>query len=152
GPALAQAVTLAENLGQSPILGGNAVELLADYDGTLRRLIEDIDRARDHVHCLFYIFADDRATAPIVAALGRAAKRGVCCRVLADAIGSRVPLRALVPKLTALGVSIHGVYPVSLWPWRKARPDLRNHRKIVVIDGHIGYTGSQNLVDAEFKQ
>jgi cardiolipin synthase len=152
GPALAQAVTLAENLGQSPILGGNAVELLVDYDGTLRRLIEDIDRARDHVHCLFYIFADDRATAPIIAALGRAAKRGVRCRLLADSIGSRVALRTLVPKLTALGVAIHGVYPVSLWPWRKARPDLRNHRKIVVIDGHIGYTGSQNLVDAQFKE
>jgi cardiolipin synthase len=42
--------------------------------------------------------------------------------------------------------------PVSLWPWRKARLDLRNHRKIAVIDGRIGYTGSQNLVDAEFKQ
>src|SRR5262249_16998524 len=82
GPALSRAVTLAENLGQSPILGGNAVELLVDYDGTIARLAADIDRAENHVHLQFYIFADDRATAPVIEALGRAAARGVRCRVL----------------------------------------------------------------------
>jgi cardiolipin synthase len=61
-------------------------------------------------------------------------------------------LRTLRPKLTALGVEIHEMLPVSLLPWRKARLDLRNHRKIVVIDGQIGYTGSQNLVAADFKE
>jgi cardiolipin synthase len=150
GPTLAQAVTLAENLGQSPILGGNAIDLLVDYDGTIARLVADIDRARSHVHLLFYIFADDRATAPVIAALGRAVQRGVRCRVLADAIGSRSGLRTLRPKLTTLGVAVHAMLPVSLLPWRKARVDLRNHRKIAVIDGRIGYTGSQNLVAAEF--
>jgi cardiolipin synthase len=151
GPALSQAVTLAENLGGMPILGGNAVELLSDYDRTLARLTSDIDRATKHVHLLFYIFADDPATAPVIAALGRAVKRGVHCRVLADAIGSRSGLRTLRPKLTALGVEVREMLPVSLLPWRKARLDLRNHRKIAVIDGIIGYTGSQNLVTAEFK-
>jgi cardiolipin synthase len=150
-PALSQAVELAENLGGSPILGGNAVELLTDYDGTLARLGADIDGAQNHVHLMFFIFADDAATAPIVEALGRAVKRGVRCRVLADAIGSRKALRTLKPKLTALGVEIHAMLPVSLVPWRKARLDLRNHRKVVVIDGQIGYTGSQNLVAADFK-
>jgi cardiolipin synthase len=152
GPALDQAVTLAENLGQSPILGGNAVELLTDYDGTITRLVADIDRAEHHVHLLFYIFADDRATAPVVEALGRAAERGVSCRVLADAIGSRSGLRTLRPKLTALGVAVREALPVRLVPWKKARLDLRNHRKIAVIDGRVGYTGSQNLVSAEFKK
>src|SRR5262249_2085652 len=152
GPALSQAVALAENLGGMPILGGNAVELLVGYDGTIARLVADIDRAENHVHLLFYIFADDPATAPIVDALGRAAKRGVRCRVLADALGSRSGLRTLRPKLTALGVAVHGMLPVSLFPWRKARLDLRNHRKIAVIDGRVGYTGSQNLVAAEYKE
>src|SRR5262245_23377488 len=151
-PALSQAVTLAENLGESPILGGNTVEVLADYDETISRLVADIDRAENHVHLLFYIFADDSATAPVIDALGRAANRGVRCRVLADAIGSRSGLRTLRPKLTALGVAIHGMLPVSLLPWRKARLDLRNHRKIAVIDGRVGYTGSQNLVRADFKK
>jgi cardiolipin synthase len=152
GPALSQAVTLAENLGQGPILGGNAVELLVDYDELFTRLVADIDRAKQHVHLLFYIFADDRATAPVIEALGRAVKRGVRCRVLADAIGSRSGLRSLRPKLSALGVTVHAMLPVSLWPWRKARLDLRNHRKIAVIDGHIGYTGSQNMICADFKE
>jgi cardiolipin synthase len=152
GPSLSQAVNLAENLGGSPILGGNAVELWTDYDGTLARLAEDIDRAENHVHLLFYIFADDHATAPIIDALGRAAKRGVRCRVLADAIGSRSGLRTLRPKLSAQGVLVHEMLPVRLLPWRKARVDLRNHRKIAIIDGRVGYTGSQNLVAAEFQE
>jgi cardiolipin synthase len=151
GPALSQAVTLAENLSGSPILGGNNIELLADYDGTIARLVADIDQAQHHVHLLFYIFADDSATAPVIEALGRAVTRGVSCRVLADAIGSRPGLRTLRPKLTALGVGVHELLPVSLLPWRKARLDLRNHRKIAVIDGWVGYTGSQNLVAADFK-
>jgi cardiolipin synthase len=151
GPALSQAVTLAQNLGGSPILGGNSVELLADYGGTIARLAADIDGAEKHVHLLFYIFTDDHATAPVIEALGRAVKRGVRCRVLADAIGSRSGLRTLRPKLAALGVEVHELLPVSLLPWRKARLDLRNHRKIAVIDGRVGYTGSQNLVAADFK-
>jgi cardiolipin synthase len=150
GPALSQAVTLAENLGGSPILGGNAVELLVKYDEMLARLAADIDRAKNHVHLLFYIFADDDATAPVIEALSRAAKRGVRCRVLADAIGSRSGLRTLRPRLTPLGVEVNEMLPVSLLPWRKARVDLRNHRKIAVIDGEVGYTGSQNLVAAKF--
>src|SRR5262249_28220906 len=86
GPALSQAVTLAETLGGMPILGGIAVELLVDNAGSTARLVADIDRAANHVHLLFYIFADARATAPVIEALGRAAKRGVRCRVLADAL------------------------------------------------------------------
>ncbi len=152
GPALAQAVSLAENVGGSPILGGNAVELLVDYEGTVARLVADIGRAENHVHLLFYILADDPTTAPVVEALGRAAARGVRCRVLADAIGSRSGLHTLRPKLAALGVEVHAMLPVRLLPWRKARLDLRNHRKIAVIDGRVGYTGSQNLVAAEFKE
>jgi cardiolipin synthase len=101
---------------------------------------------------LFYIFADDRATAPVVEALGRAAARGVRCRVLADAIGSRAGLRTLRPRLAALGVEVREMLPVRLWPWKKARLDLRNHRKIAVLDGRVGYTGSQNLVAAEYKE
>jgi len=151
-PALSPAVTLAENLGGSPILGGNSIELLVDYDDTIARLVADIDRAENHVHLLFYIFADDDTTASVIDALGRATQRGVTCRVLADAIGSRAALRTLHPKLTALGVALHAMLPVSLLPWKKARLDLRNHRKIAVIDGHVGYTGSQNLVAAGFNQ
>lgn len=152
GPTLSQAVTLAENLGQSPILGGNAAELLVDYDGTIARLIADIDQAQQHVHLLYYIFADDSATAPVLEALSRAVRRGVRCRVLADAIGSFKGLRTLRPKLKAIDVEVHAMLPISLLPWKKSRLDLRNHRKIAVVDGRIGYTGSQNMIAADFKE
>ena len=118
----------------------------------LDRLVADIDRAEHHVHLLFYIFADDRATAPVIAALGRASRRGVRCRVLVDSVGSRSALSTLIPKLTASGVAVREMLPVGLFRWRSARLDLRNHRKIAVIDGRVAYTGSQNLVAAEFKE
>jgi cardiolipin synthase A/B len=152
GSALSHAVTLAENLGGLPILGGNAVELLADYDGSIARLAADIERAEHHVHLLYYIFLDDSATRPVIEALGRAAAKGVVCRVLIDAIGSRPTLGTLVPKLKSAGVQVHEMLPVSLLPWKLVRPDLRNHRKIAVMDGRIAYTGSQNLVCANFKE
>src|SRR5262249_32813477 len=85
GPALSPAVALAEVLGKSPILGGNAVELMADYNGMIERLAADIDRAKNHVHLMFYILADDHATAPVMEALGRAANPAVCCAGLAAA-------------------------------------------------------------------
>jgi len=151
-PELSQAVLLAENLGQMPVLGGNATEILVDYDAVLSQLVADIDRAEDHVHLLFYIFADDDATAPVIAALGRASYRGVRCRVLVDSVGSRSALSTLIPKLTASGVTIYEMLPVGLSRWRSARLDLRNHRKIAVIDGRVAYTGSQNLVAAGFKE
>jgi cardiolipin synthase len=147
---LAQAATLIRNLGHFPSLGGNDVELLTDYDGTLRRLAADIDAARSHVHLLFYIFADDRSGQTIIEALGRAVRRGVACRVLIDALGSRPWAARTVAALEAAGVTVRLVLPVGWLRRRSARADLRNHRKIAVIDGRTGYVGSQNIVDADF--
>ena len=84
----------------------------------------------------------------MIDALARAVCRGVLCRVLVDSLGSRRHLRALLPELAAAGVEVHEVLPVGLLRWRLARIDLRNHRKIAVIDGLIAYTGSQNIIDA----
>ncbi len=142
---------LAKNLGRMPVLGGNAAEILVEYDATFARLAVDVDEAKNHVHLLFYIFADDAATAPIIAALGRAVERGVVCRVLVDSLGSRSALPTLLPKLTSLGVRVSEMLPVGLFRRNKARLDLRNHRKIAIVDGRVAYTGSQNLVSSNFK-
>jgi len=141
---------LAEKLGRMPSLGGNVAEIMVDYDAIIARLAADIDQARNHVHLLYYIFADDTATAPVIAALGRAAKRGVACRVLVDSLGYRTGLRILMPKLTAFGVDDKEMLPVGLFSRKRARLDLRNHRKIAVVDGRVAFTGSQNLVAADF--
>ena len=148
---LVQATTLIQNLGSLPSLDGNGVELLSDYDGTIDRIVEDIERAKSHVHLLFYIFADDRTGYKVIDALGRATKRGVTCRVLIDALGSRAWAPRVVEALNASGASVRLVLPLGLLRRKSARADLRNHRKIAVIDGEVGYTGSQNIVDPDFK-
>ena len=76
----------------------------------------------------------------------------MCCRVLVNSLGSHHYLKTLLPKLRAAGVQVRETLPVGFFRRRTGRVDLRNHRKIAVIDGRIGYTGSQNLVDPRFKR
>src|ERR1700760_2431712 len=97
---------LAQKLGRMPSLGGNDAEILVDYNAIFARLVAEIDHARNHVHLLYFLFAADTVTVPVIAALGRAVERGVACRVLVDAVGSRAALPILIPKLTALGVDV----------------------------------------------
>ncbi len=151
-PNVAPAVVLAEKLGDLPILGGNHAEILSEYDEIVDRLVADIDAARAHVHLLFYIIADDAVAGRVVAALKAAVKRGVVCRVMADALGSRgLGYDKLQARLHAAGIEAGETMRLAFFRRRGARADLRNHRKIAVIDGRIGYTGSMNLVNADFK-
>ncbi len=143
-------VRLATDIGMLPNFGGNAVELLTDYDGTLDRIAGDIDAATSSVHLCFYIFASDERTAAVIAALARAVQRGVTCRVLIDSFGSRPRIAKAVPQLRSLGVATRIALPVRVGR-KAARFDLRNHRKLAVIDGRVGYTGSQNMIAADFK-
>ena len=109
----------------------------------------EIDRAQNHVHLLYFIFADDESGQKVMAALARATQRGVTCRVLLDAAGSRPWARSVVETLSRSGVAVHRVLALGLRGYTRA--DLRNHRKIAVVDGRFGYIGSQNIVDADFK-
>ncbi len=152
GPELQHAVTLAENLGDFPILGGNSAEILADYAGTIDRLVADIDMAQNHVHLLFYIIADDATAGRVIAALERAVERGIACRVLADSLGSRPEFQRMLPRLLSAGILAEETMRVGFFRRHTGRIDLRNHRKIAVIDGDIGYVGSQNLIDSTFKR
>jgi cardiolipin synthase len=149
-PTLATTAALAARLGDFETFGGNRIELLTDYNGSIKRLIEDIDAASHHVHLLFYIFEDDETGHRVAASLIRAIQRGVNCRVLMDAVGSKRGLKRLAPELRAAGVEVNVMLPVGLFRSNAARFDLRNHRKIAVVDGCIGYTGSQNIVNPGF--
>jgi cardiolipin synthase len=150
-PDVRSTALLSQNLGLFGPLGGNRLELLTDYQGSVRRLVEDIDAARAHVHLLYYIFADDATGHTVANALGRAVKRGVKCRVLIDTLGSKRWLSGIEARLTTQGVEVHTLLPYRWYRPSKGRMDLRNHRKIAVIDCCVGYVGSQNLVDADFK-
>ena len=147
-PELKPALRLADALSEFPPVGGCTFELLPDFDAAIARVIAEIDGARRYVHVLVYIFEDDEVGRAVADALARAARRGVAVRVLMDAIGSRRGLRHLAPALRAAGAEAIAVMPLRLWGPNAARFDLRNHRKIVVVDGAAAYFGSQNVVSA----
>jgi cardiolipin synthase len=150
GPWSDADVALAEQLGQMPVLGNNDVEILCHTDDVIHRLVADIDAAERHVHLLFYIYATDATAGRVTAALERAAGRGVKCRVLVDGVGSRVLLRHQAKAMAGHGIEVREALPVGLFRRRVARIDLRNHRKLAVIDGKTAYSGSQNLIDASY--
>ncbi|HHQ69686.1 MAG TPA: cardiolipin synthase [Halothiobacillaceae bacterium] len=133
-----------------PVFAGNHAELIREPQAFIDMLVEDIDQARDHVHMTFYIAARDHLTEPVFRALIRAAKRGVAVRLLVDDFGSKHFIKRLTP-LTQEGIELARAFPRSKVPSRSARFDLRNHRKLIVIDGVTGYSGSMNLIAPTFK-
>ena len=145
---------LAETTVNIPALSGNRLQLLDAAEPILRSIISDIDRAKRFCHLEFYIWTEGGKADEVGAALLRAAGRGVTCRVLLDAIGSAHFLKGhLLEQLKANGVEVAFALPVSAISVFKIRPDLRLHRKIVVVDDVTAYTGSFNLVDPRlFKQ
>ena len=143
-------VHLAEKHGGLPLLGSNRMKLIADTQEFIDSLTADILKARNHVHLLFYIFRNDFTGQRVAQALAEAAGRGVTCRVLADAVGSAGMFSGLGRWMQDQGVQVQNALPANPLRMRLARLDIRNHRKLAVIDGQVGYTGSQNIVDPEF--
>jgi cardiolipin synthase len=137
-----------------PALDGNALELIDSPEDILKAIIDDIEQASSTCHLQFYIWEEGGMVDEVMAALGRANSRGVSCRLLLDAIGSRAFLRSTTAKtMRAAGIRIQESLPASIYSTLFARIDIRNHRKLVIIDGRIAYTGSQNMVDPSvFKQ
>ena len=150
-PEYEDAISLASAVGGAPPRPGNQLELMGDTDQVLDRLIGDIDQAKVHCHLLFYIWLDDEAGRRVATAIAGAAARGVECRLLLDDVGSRGFLRSeTCEDLRRAGVQVVRALPASLLRVLVSRVDLRNHRKVAVIDGLIGYTGSQNIACASF--
>ena len=141
---------LAEHWRSFPAFAGNHTALIEDLPQFVTRLAADIDAAQRSVHLLFYIAARDAATEPVFAAMLRAAARGVEVRLLVDDFGSKQFIEPLC-ALENQGIRVGRAFPRSKLPRRAARFDLRNHRKIVVLDGNLGYTGSMNLIRPDFK-
>ena len=147
-PELLPALRLADRLSEFPAVGGNRFVLLPVYDAAIEAIVRDVDSAQRYVHMLFYIFENDDVGRRVTDALVRAARRGIAVRVLMDAIGSRAGLAHLGPALREAGAEVVSLMPLRLWGPNAARFDLRNHRKIVVVDGACAYFGSQNIVSA----
>jgi cardiolipin synthase A/B len=146
------AVKLTQVLGDFAVCAGNRFELITDYKAAIDRLVADIETAQRHVHLMYYIFRDDATGRRVAAAMANAAARGVSCRIFGDGYGSWFSLRRLGPALRRQGVEVRLLLPPRLWGPRAIRLDLRNHRKIAVIDGRVGYVGSQNIVNPDANQ
>jgi len=139
--------------GFAPV-GGNRGHLLPDSNATIDAIVADIDAAQNHVHLLFYIWLTDHNGCKVIEALKRAAARGVTCRAMADDLGSRSMIGSKHWRaMREAGVLLAVALPVGnpLLRLLIGRIDLRNHRKIIVIDNQITYCGSQNCADPEFR-
>ncbi|WP_295790368.1 cardiolipin synthase [uncultured Microbacterium sp.] len=145
-------VRLNRNLGAMPIAGDNAATLIADYQQSLDAMADAIRQAKRYVHVEFYILQTDDSTDNFFRALEEAAQRGVVVRVLLDHWANRGKPRykQTLRRLDAMGAHWHLMLPVQPLRGRYQRPDLRNHRKLLVIDGDVAYMGSQNVTDSSY--
>lgn len=145
-------VRLNRNLGAMPLTGGNRAELLPDYEESIAAMAAAVGEATDFVHVEFYILQADATTEVFFEALEAAIRRGVTVRVLLDhwANRSKPRYRQTCRRLDAMGAQWHLMLPVQPLKGRYQRPDLRNHRKLLVVDGKVAFTGSQNLTDSTY--
>ncbi|MEV8241463.1 cardiolipin synthase [Microbacterium testaceum] len=145
-------VRLNRNLGAMPIAGDNAATLISDYQQSLDAMADAIRQARRYVHVEFYILQSDDSTDNFFRALEEAAERGVVVRVLLDHWANRGKpfYKKTLRRLDAMGAHWHLMLPVQPLRGRWQRPDLRNHRKLLVIDGDVAYMGSQNVTDSSY--
>lgn len=126
------------------------VRLLVDGAATYDALIDDIGRAQHHVHLEYYIFMPDQSGIALRDALVACAKRGVRVRLLLDAIGSGKCSRGFLAPLLDAGGELAWFHPTRFWKfWSRPWLNMRTHRKIVVIDNRIAYTGGINITDDE---
>ncbi|WDG17854.1 cardiolipin synthase [Microbacterium sp. Clip185] len=145
-------VRLNTNLGAMPLSGDNEAHLIADYQESLDAMADAIRSARRYVHVEFYILQSDASTDNFFRALEEVRKRGVTVRVLLDHWANRGKpfYRRTLKRLDAMGAQWHLMLPVQPLRGKYQRPDLRNHRKLLVIDGDIAFMGSQNVTDSTY--
>lgn len=151
---LESVVQLNRNLGAMPLVGGNRASLNGDYQGSLDAMTEAIASARKYVHVEFYILSLDDTTEPFFDALADAVKRGVTVRVLLDHIASvrTRDYKRTIKRLTEMGARWQLMLPVQPFKGKYQRPDLRNHRKLLIVDGRVAFMGSQNIIDRSYNK
>ncbi|SOC87573.1 cardiolipin synthetase 2 [Curtobacterium sp. 314Chir4.1] len=152
-PAWLDSITrLNRELGAMPLVGGNSAELYPDYDESIAEMTRAIDGSRRFVHVEFYIATLDDTTRPFFEALARAQARGVTVRFLLDHWASRgyPGYKDTLAFMDRAGIEWHLMLPLLPLQGKFQRPDLRNHRKIMVVDGSVAFTGSQNLIDKSY--
>lgn len=136
-----------------PCVTGEVIAVHSEARATYAEMARAIDEATDHVHAEFYIVSWDEVTDIFFSALERAAARGVTVRLLMDHLGSRKypGWKELGDRLTAAGIRWRLMMPLLPHKRRWRRPDLRNHRKVLVVDGERAFIGSHNIIDPSYR-
>ncbi|WP_374722681.1 cardiolipin synthase [Peribacillus tepidiphilus] len=137
---------LAQKLGNSPISFATETKVLTNGDETFSHILESLKNAKHHIHIQYYIVRDDHIGREIKSILIDRAKNGVKVRFLYDAVGSWTLPKAYIKDLRNAGVEVAPFGPVKL-PFLNNKFNFRNHRKIIVIDGDIGFVGGLNIGD-----
>jgi cardiolipin synthase len=145
---------LGRRVAGSPTVHGSRLQMFGHALDVLGAIAREIDQAKTSVLIEFYIWSEGGAADEVLEAVIRAARRGVSCRLLLDALGSRPWWKSDQPqRLRDAGVLLQPALPAGLLRSVIGRTDLRLHRKIIVVDGTVAWTGSMNLVDPRyFKQ
>jgi len=145
-------VTMNRNLGAMPLAGDNDAHLISDYAESIAAMAAAIRQAENYVHVEFYILQADEATDDVFRALEEVIARGVIVRVLLDHWANRGKpfYKKTLKRLDAMGADWRLMLPLQPLKGKYQRPDLRNHRKLLVVDGTVAYMGSQNLTDSTY--
>jgi cardiolipin synthase A/B len=143
---------LNRRLSYLPCVTGVSHGLLGDSDASLQAMADAVKEAETTVHVEFFITSWDDATNGFFVALTEAVKRGVRVRLLYDHVSSRryPRFKEMKSKLTAAGIEWHEMMPIKPFKGQWRRPDLRNHRKLLVVDSKVAFMGSQNMIDSSY--
>jgi cardiolipin synthase A/B len=146
------AVALNRNLGSLPCVLGTPIGLYPGYGDSIAAMTEAVRNAERAVNFEIYILALDVTSAPFFDAMADAVRRGVKVRLLYDHIGSRryPGFRQMNQRLTHDGIDWHQMLPIKPLRGRWRRPDLRNHRKLLIVDDEVAFMGSQNMIDSSY--
>ena len=142
----ASLIRLLKNLDHTPLLGGNDVQFFTECSDKFEHLIRDIENAKNHIHIEYYAFDGDAIGTKVRNALIEKSLQGVEVRVIYDSFGSRKTKKAFFEEFRKAGIEVEPFLKLAL-PKITSRLNFRNHRKIVVIDGQIGYVGGMNIAD-----
>lgn len=131
---------------QAVLTKGNKVSIISDGEDKFNQLIEDINKAEHHVHVTYYIFRGDNIGRKLLKSLEEKAKQGIEVKVLYDPVGARLIGKHFFDQLISYGGQAEPFFGSKFF-LINLRLNYRNHRKIVVIDGKVGYTGGFNVGD-----
>jgi cardiolipin synthase len=145
-PAYQPLVNLLNRNHRNPLLYGSELSYYTNGRDKFEALLEEIGRARHHVHLQYYIFGDDEIGQRVRAALIRKAEEGVKIRVIYDDVGSWNVRKKFFRGMRQAGIEIYPFLRVA-FPVLTSKVNYRNHRKIVVIDGKVGFMGGMNIAD-----